>query len=227
MKPIEQLLRVGVAIEIDVGVRMAVAGQKLLHPQRAGAMRRADEDDIPEATRNQLDPAEDERPHEDLAQLGVGLHEGEQLLAIELDHLARLADAQRAPMPGGRVIMLPSPENCPGRCVTISVSVAPDGRRTWISPLTTTKNGTTLSPDLDEHVATRDRAAASVRRNPRDLRGGQRRKQMFCMRWLQRDGRRARVHGSPLVDLAFSACSELSHDLVRDQAISMSEAHAT
>ena len=99
MKPIEQLLRVGVAIEVDVVVRMAVAGQELLDPQRAGAMRRPDHDDIAEPARNQLDAAEDERPHEDLAQLGVGLHEGEQLLAIELDHLAGLADAQPAHRP--------------------------------------------------------------------------------------------------------------------------------
>jgi hypothetical protein len=38
---------------------------------------------------DQLDAAEDERSHEDVAQLGIGLDEPEQLFAIELDHLAR------------------------------------------------------------------------------------------------------------------------------------------
>ena len=47
-------------------------------------------DDVAEAAGDQLDAAEDERPHQDLAQLGVGLDQPEQLLAIELDHLARL-----------------------------------------------------------------------------------------------------------------------------------------
>ena len=90
MKPVEQLLRLGVVIEIDVVVRMSVARQKLLDPQRAGAMRRADEHDVAEAARDQLDAAQDERPHQDLAQLGVGLDERQQLLAIELDDFARL-----------------------------------------------------------------------------------------------------------------------------------------
>ena len=102
MKPIEQLLRLGVAIEIDVRVRMAVARQELLHPQRAGAMRRADHDDVAEAARDQLDAAQDERPHEDLAQLGVGLHQREQLLAIEFDHLAGLGDVRPHQRRGGR-----------------------------------------------------------------------------------------------------------------------------
>ena len=75
VKPIEQLLRVGIAIEIDVVERMAVARQELLDPQRAGAVRRADHDDVAEVARDQLEAAKDERAHQDLAQLGVGLHQ--------------------------------------------------------------------------------------------------------------------------------------------------------
>ena len=98
-KAVEQVLRVDVTIEVDVLIRMAVAYQKLLHPQRASTVRRANQDDIPKAAGNQLGPAEDERPHEDLAQFGIGLYEGEQLLVIELDHLTRLADAQSRQRP--------------------------------------------------------------------------------------------------------------------------------
>jgi hypothetical protein len=78
MKAIEQLLRVGVAIEVDVVERMAVARQELLDAQRAGAMRRADHDDVAEAAGDQLDPAEDEGPHRDFAELGVLLDEPKQ-----------------------------------------------------------------------------------------------------------------------------------------------------
>ena len=99
---IEQLLDVGVAIEIDVGVGMAVAGEELLDAQRAGAVHRADEDDVAEAVRDQLDAAQDERAHQDLAELGVGLHQRQQVFAIELDHLARLAARARAAVRGGR-----------------------------------------------------------------------------------------------------------------------------
>ena len=44
--------------------------------------------------RNQFEAAQDERAHENLAQLSVGLNQREQLFMIELNHLARLADTQ-------------------------------------------------------------------------------------------------------------------------------------
>ena len=56
VEAIEQLLHVGVAIEIDVGVGMAVAGQELLDAQRAGAVRRADEHDVAEAAARSARP---------------------------------------------------------------------------------------------------------------------------------------------------------------------------
>ena len=46
--------------------------------------------DISQPVRNQLHAAEDERPHDDLAELAVGLHERQQAFAIELDHFAGL-----------------------------------------------------------------------------------------------------------------------------------------
>ena len=67
-----------------------------------GGMVRPDEHDVAEAVRDELHPPEDERPHEDLAQLGVGLHEREQVIAIELDHLARHAGARTHQRPAAR-----------------------------------------------------------------------------------------------------------------------------
>ena len=89
LKPIEEILRVGVAIEIDVMKRVAIARQEFLDAQRAGTMRRSNQNDVTKAAGDQLAAPEDERPHEDLAQLGIRLDESEQLFPSELDYLAR------------------------------------------------------------------------------------------------------------------------------------------
>ena len=89
MKPIEEILRVGVAIEVDVMKRVTIARQELLDAQRAGAIPLANQHDVTITAGDQLDAAEDERPHEDLAQLGIRLDKSEQLFTGELDHLAR------------------------------------------------------------------------------------------------------------------------------------------
>ena len=77
-------------------------------------MPRADQHDVAEAVGDQLDAAQDERAHQDLAQLGVGLHQRQQVAAIELDHLAgfaaRARTSDRRPES-----MLTSPVNSPGR----------------------------------------------------------------------------------------------------------------
>ena len=53
-------------------------------------MNRTGKHDIAESPRDQLDPSEDEGPHQDIAQLAVGLHKRKQLFAIDLDHFAGL-----------------------------------------------------------------------------------------------------------------------------------------
>jgi hypothetical protein len=100
LKPIEPFLRAAVAIEIEVLKWMAIPRQELLHAERPGAMAGTNHDDIAQIARDQRQPTQDERPHQNLAQLRVGLDQGQQLVAIEVNHLARLADAQtsdRAP----------------------------------------------------------------------------------------------------------------------------------
>ena len=73
---------------------MAVARQELFDAKRSRAMIRPNEHDIAEPVRNQLHPAQDEGPHDQLAELAVGLHERQQLFTIQLDHFARLAGAR-------------------------------------------------------------------------------------------------------------------------------------
>ena len=111
LKPIEQILNVGIVVEIDVGVRMAVARQKFLDAKRPGTMVRADKHDIAEPVRDQFHPAQDEGPHDDLAELAVGLHERQQVFAVEFDHFARLARRALGPMRGRPESMLTSPVN--------------------------------------------------------------------------------------------------------------------
>ena len=91
VKAIEELLDAWVVVEVDIRMGMAVPREELFDAQGARGVTRAHEHHVAQAVRDQLRPAKDERPHEDVAQLAVGLHEGEELLALELDHLRRLA----------------------------------------------------------------------------------------------------------------------------------------
>jgi hypothetical protein len=70
-----------------------VAHQKLFDPKRTGRKGRADEYNISDAGRDQLNPPENEGPHQDVADLSIGLHYSQHLLAIYLDQLARLGGA--------------------------------------------------------------------------------------------------------------------------------------
>ena len=65
-------------------------------------MIRSEQDDVAEAVGDQLDAPQDERAHQDLAQLGVGLHQREQVAAIELDHFSRFAGARPHQRPAVR-----------------------------------------------------------------------------------------------------------------------------
>ena len=115
LEPIQQLLDAGITVEVDGRVRMAVARQELLDAERAGGMARPDEHDVSEPVRDQLHPAQDEGPQEDLAQLAVGLHERQQVVAIELDHFAQRSPARMRTSVRRPESMLTSPVNCPGR----------------------------------------------------------------------------------------------------------------
>src|SRR5712691_10612257 len=72
---------------------MAVARQERLDAERASGMTRPDEYDVADPLRHQLHPTEEEGPQEDLAQLAVGLHQREHVVALDLEHCARLPRA--------------------------------------------------------------------------------------------------------------------------------------
>jgi hypothetical protein len=72
-------------------VRVSVAGQELADAQRIGRVTRSDRDDITEPLRDDVGTAQDECAHQDLAELGVGLDEGHQPVAVHFEKLARFA----------------------------------------------------------------------------------------------------------------------------------------
>ncbi len=166
---VEQLLHPLVVVEIDVRVGMAVAGEELPRPQRRGAEVRSQEHHVADPVRDQLQPAEDERPHEDVAELGVGLHEREQALAVELDHLARLGRAR------------PHERAAAGEHVDLAGELAglmggderlgAAGRADDLEPsLDDHEERHVVVPDLHEQLALLDLAHGPMRRDPRDLR---------------------------------------------------------
>ena len=80
---------------------MVVSGQEFTDPQGSGAMIGSYEHGVTEAAGDQLRPAENERAHQDVAQLGVGLNDRKETLAVDLDHLTRGdgADANHCGLP--------------------------------------------------------------------------------------------------------------------------------
>src|SRR2546426_2841137 len=93
METVEQRLDASIPVEVEGGVRMAVARQERLDAERASGMTRPDEHDVADPLRHQVHPTEEEGPQEDLAQLAVGLHECEHVVALDLEHGTRLSGA--------------------------------------------------------------------------------------------------------------------------------------
>ena len=90
---VEQGLHARIAIHIQVDIRVAVAGQKLLHSVRAPAETRADEHQAAELVGDERGATQEEGAHEDVAQLRVGLDHAAERIAVDLEHLAVLAGA--------------------------------------------------------------------------------------------------------------------------------------
>src|SRR6266513_3920482 len=75
-------------VEVDHRVRVPVSGEKLPDAEGPLAVTRPEDHDVADSTVDQLDPTQDERAHEDLVQLAVGLDERKQVVATDLDDLA-------------------------------------------------------------------------------------------------------------------------------------------
>ena len=166
---IEQVLDARVAVQVEVGVGMAVAGEELLDPEGPGTVHRSDEHDVAQAACDQLPPAQQEGAHEDLAQLAVGLHQREQMVAIDLDHFTRLdgADAPESAAPGQHGHFageLPRPKRGHGFLGRTDRSHDLD------QALGDDEEARRLLAGFSQHVARRHGAYPSMRRDARELR---------------------------------------------------------
>ena len=152
VKPVEQILDVGIAVEVDVGYGWPLRRQELLDAQGPGAMGRPDEHHVAEPARDQLHPAQDEGAHDDLAQLARR--------SAPAPAAARGPARPLRPLAGARPDERPAPREHVDLAGELTrpvhrdqVSGAPDGRTISIRPSMTTKNGMTSAPGFEQHLA--------------------------------------------------------------------------
>ena len=99
---VQHFLHAGIFVKIEIGVRMAVASEKLFYPQSARGVRRTDERHVADVIGDQLQPAKNEGGHKHLADADVGLHNSLHFLGTKFDYLACLTHPARIPASGGR-----------------------------------------------------------------------------------------------------------------------------
>jgi pyruvate/2-oxoglutarate dehydrogenase complex dihydrolipoamide dehydrogenase (E3) component len=81
-----------VVIEVDGLEWMAVAGKEVFYTQRPGTVSGAEQHRITVTSADQFCAPQDERAHNDIANLGVRLQESQQLLSFNGDRFAVLDD---------------------------------------------------------------------------------------------------------------------------------------
>ncbi len=90
---VEEFLVRSVRVEVHVGVRMPIAGEKIAESQRLGGVAGTHQDEVALAAPDQLEAAENEGPHEDFAEFGVSSDERPQAIPGEFEKFTRLGDA--------------------------------------------------------------------------------------------------------------------------------------
>ncbi len=95
LEPIQERLHVGLALHLLVREGLSVSTQELSDTQGVRRVSRADEDQAAAPVGDERHSPQNERAHQDLAQLEVPLHERTQMLAIHDDDRP-VADGARA-----------------------------------------------------------------------------------------------------------------------------------
>ncbi len=161
-----------VALDVDADVGEGVAREELLQAQRAGRMARAEQDDIAALGSDQPHAAQDERAHEDFAQLDIALDEMAQVFAVDGEHLAFFAHArahharrtaQGAHLPGKLARRVHHDQLLPGKAGAHDLDAARENDE---------HRGVALA-GLGEDLAFARAYPLPVRFEARDLRGGQ------------------------------------------------------
>ena len=79
---------VGIGLDIEIGVRMAVAGQELAQPQGIARMAGPDQHRIAHRVGDQEHAAQEERVQENLTQRGIRLHDAAQIRPVDFQQRA-------------------------------------------------------------------------------------------------------------------------------------------
>ncbi len=87
---IENGLNVRIALYIQIGVRMAVAGQKLAQAQGVAGMVGSDQDRIAKLVADEIRAAQQESTQENLAERGIGLENTTQIRSSDFQERTRL-----------------------------------------------------------------------------------------------------------------------------------------
>ena len=88
-----QSARRRIFMDVQIDVRVRVAGKELLKSQRVGGMTRSEQDDVPDLRLDEPDAPQYIGAQEDLTELRVRLNDGPQSALIDLERLSILADA--------------------------------------------------------------------------------------------------------------------------------------
>ena len=96
--PAKHLLDAAILVDVKAHIRMVVAREELAQAQRVRRVARADQRHLALCGVDQPHAPQDEGAHDDLGQLGIGLHQRAQLGLADRQHLPRLnhADAREA-----------------------------------------------------------------------------------------------------------------------------------
>ena len=99
-------------------MRLAVAGQKTLQAQHVAIVRVADDDRPARAALQQTDTAQDQRPHDALAETGL-LHHQSRSRCEGMTNASTCSIASASTSEGRSESCASSPDELPGPCVTI------------------------------------------------------------------------------------------------------------
>ena len=91
---LEQVLDVGRGLDVEVGVRLAVASQEFLELQRARRVPGPDENGIAQTARDTERPAQEKDAHQDVAELHVSDDDAPQTFAADFEDRPVLTDAR-------------------------------------------------------------------------------------------------------------------------------------
>ena len=91
MEALDQRFRLGILLRVHPLIRMPVAGEEALEPKRVAVIDVADDDGAAGAFFEDADPAQDQRTHDPLAELGFGDQQRAQPLRWNVECADRLA----------------------------------------------------------------------------------------------------------------------------------------